>query len=191
VRLLLLGGSFNPVHVGHLILAEELRSEFGYDLVLLVPSFRPPHKELALEPGPEHRLAMLRLAAAGDEGLAIDDCELRRGGLSYTIDTLRDISSRYPLEGKPGLVVGDDLLGGFGSWHRPLDIAQAADIVCAHRGSSEELPLAYPHRYAHNSLVQVSSSMVRDRIASGRPFRRLLDPSVYDYIRERKLYGLR
>jgi nicotinate-nucleotide adenylyltransferase len=190
VRLLFLGGSFNPVHIGHLIMAEELCVEFGYDLVLLVPSFRPPHKDIVNEPGPVHRLAMLRLAAAGDPGLAVDDCELRRGGLSYTIDTLAEIAGRYPIEGKPGLVVGDDLIPGFGAWHRPAEIAEAADLVCAHRGSVEELPLAYPHRYAHNSLVQISSSMVRERISEGRTFRRLLDPSVYEYIREHGLYGL-
>lgn len=190
MRLLLLGGSFNPVHVGHLIMAEELGAEFGYDLVLLVPSFRPPHKDLAGEPGPEHRLAMLRLAVQGDASLAVDDCELRRGGLSYTVDTLAEIAGRYAIEGKPGLVVGDDLIPGFGTWHRPDDVAREADLVCAHRGSAEELPLAYPHVYAHNSLVQVSSSMVRERISEGRPFRRLLDPAVFEYIREHGLYGL-
>jgi nicotinate-nucleotide adenylyltransferase len=133
---------------------------------------------------------MLRLAAAGDAGLSVDDCELRRGGLSYTIDTLAEIGARYAIEGKPGLVVGDDLIPGFGTWHRPSDIAGAADLVCAHRGSVQELPLAYPHRYAHNILVQISSSMVRERIFEGRPFRHLLDLSVYDYIREHGLYGL-
>jgi nicotinate-nucleotide adenylyltransferase len=191
VRLLLLGGSFNPVHLGHLVMAEELRSEFGYDLVLLVPSYKPPHKDIDREPGPEHRLAMLRLAVGGDPTMAVDDCELRRGGTSYTIDTLADISSRYEIEGKPGLVIGDDLIPGFPSWHRPEAIAATADLVCAHRGSDEELPLGYPHLYARNSLIRVSSSMVRERIAAGKPFRRLLEPSVYDYIVERGLYGLR
>lgn len=191
MKLLVLGGSFNPVHVGHLIMAEELGDELGYELVLLVPTYRPPHKDLASEPGPEHRLAMLRLAAAGAPGLAVDDCEIRRGGLSYTIDTLGEIASRYAIEGKPGLVIGDDLIPGFPSWHRPAEIAAASDLVCAHRLSEAELPLEYPHRYAHNSLVKISSSLVRERIASGRSFRRLVDPAVYDYIRERKLYGLR
>ena len=113
MRLLVLGGSFNPVHIGHLIIADELRAEFGYDLVVLVPSLRPPHKELEEEPGPERRLAMLSLAVGEDPGIAVDDCELRRGGTSYTIDTLSDISSRYAIEGKPGLIVGDDLVRGF------------------------------------------------------------------------------
>jgi cytidyltransferase-like protein len=71
-----LGGSFNPVHIGHLAMADELRAEFGYDLVVLVPSFRPPHKELAEEPGADRRLAMLRLAVGEDPGIAVDDCEI-------------------------------------------------------------------------------------------------------------------
>jgi nicotinate-nucleotide adenylyltransferase len=191
VRLMVFGGSFNPVHIGHLVLAEELRAEFDYDLVLLVPSRNPPHKELKEDPGAEHRLTMLRIALKGDPGLATDDCELKRDGPSYTIDTLADIGSRFPIEGKPGLVLGDDLVPGFASWRNPTAIAEAADIVCAHRSSVEELPLNFPHRYAHNSIIGVSSSMVRERIASGSPFRRLLDPGVYQYIVERGLYGLR
>jgi nicotinate-nucleotide adenylyltransferase len=191
VRLLLLGGSFNPVHVGHLIVAEELRAEFGYDLVLLLPSCKPPHKDIDREPGPEQRLAMLELAVRGDPTMAVDGCEIERGGTSYTIDTLRDIASRYVIDGKPGLVVGDDLMPGFDAWHSPEAIAREADIICAHRGTDEELPLGFPHRYAHNSLVRVSSSMVRERIAAGLPFRRLLEPSVYAYILEHGFYGLR
>jgi nicotinate-nucleotide adenylyltransferase len=190
LRILVVGGSFNPVHVGHLLMVEELRSEFGYDLALLVPSFRPPHKNIAEEPGAEMRLEMLRLAIEDDESLAVDDCEIVRGGTSYTIDTLADIRSRYSMEGKPGLLIGDDLIPGFPSWRMPGELAAAADIVCAHRSSAEELPLDFPHRYSHNSLVQVSSSMVRSRIAAGRPFRRLLAPAVYRYIVENGLYGL-
>ena len=191
MRLLVLGGSFNPVHVGHLILAEELRSEFGYGLALLVPSLKPPHKGLAEDPGADRRLEMLRLALGEDPSLAIDDCEIRRGGTSYTIDTLRDICERYPIEGKPGLVIGDDLIPGFPGWRLPAELAAAADILCAHRCSAEELPLPFPHRYAHNSLVQVSSSAIRDRIATGEPFRRFLAPSVFNYIVENRLYGFR
>jgi nicotinate-nucleotide adenylyltransferase len=191
LRLLVLGGSFNPVHIGHLVVAEELRWEFGYDLALFVPSLRPPHKSLAEEPGGARRLEMLRLAVEHDGGFAVDGCEIERGGISYTIDTLQDLSSRYPLEGKPGLVIGDDLIPGFPAWRMPGELAEAADIICAHRSSAEELPLAFPHRYAHNSLIQISSSMVRERIAAGEPFRRLLPPAVFRYIAENGLYGLR
>jgi nicotinate-nucleotide adenylyltransferase len=191
LKALVLGGSFNPVHVGHLLMAEELRSEFGYDLVLLIPSFRPPHKSLTEDPGAGHRLEMLRLAIEDDETLAVDDCEIERGGISYTIDTLAELRSRHSIEGKPGLILGDDLLPRFSEWRKPAELASAADIICAHRSASDELPMPFPHRYARNSIVQVSSSMIRERIAAGMPFRRLLAPAVYRYIVQNGLYGLR
>ncbi len=191
MRLLVLGGSFNPVHIGHLIMLEEARAEFSYDLALLVPSLRPPHKEVSDEPGVENRIAMLRLAIGEDDSIGLDLCEIERGGTSYTIDTLKDLSSRYPIDGKIGLLIGDDLVPGFPSWRRPQELAEQADIVCAHRWSVGELPFPFPHRYAHNSAIQVSSSQVRERIAAGRPFRRLVDSAVYRYIIENGLYGSR
>lgn len=191
MRIVLLGGSFNPVHVGHLIMAEEVRSQLGYDLALLIPCFRPPHKEMSGDPGPERRLEMLSLAVAGDPSFAVDDCEIRRGGLSYTIDTLRDVISRYAPEGKPALILGDDLAAGFPSWRDPEGILAAADIVRARRPGGPSPSFPYPHLRADNSLVDVSSSMVRERIASGRAFRRLLDPGVYEYIVRNGLYGAR
>jgi nicotinate-nucleotide adenylyltransferase len=191
MKIVLLGGSFNPVHVGHLIMAEEVRSQLGYDLALLIPCFRPPHKEMAGDPGPRLRLEMLRLAVAGDPSFAVDDCEVRRGGLSYTIDTLRDVISRYEPEGRPGLILGDDLAAGFPSWRDPELILAAADIVRARRPGGPPPSFPYPHLRAENSLVEVSSSMVRERIASGRAFRRLLDRGVYEYIVRNGLYGAR
>lgn len=191
MRILVLGGSFNPVHVGHLIMAEEARDEFGYDLALLVPSLRPPHKSVSEEPGADRRVEMLRLAVGDDASLAVDACEIERGGTSYTIDTLEDLRSRYPIEGRLGLLIGDDLVPGFPSWRKPEELEAAADLICAHRWSVDELPLPFRHRYAHNSLVRISSSMVRERIAAGKPFRRLLHPEVFGYIVENGLYGLR
>ncbi len=191
MRLLVLGGSFNPVHIGHLVMVEEVRVEFGYDLAILVPSLRPPHKRLAEEPGAELRMEMLTLALDGDKTLAVDGCEIARGGVSYTIDTLRDVASRYRIEGKPGLILGDDLIPGFPTWRQPEELAGAADLICAHRSHKEELPLPFPHRYAHNSLIEVSSSQVRERISSGGAWRRLVPQPVYRFIVERGLYGLR
>ena len=190
MRILVLGGSFNPVHIGHLAMAEELRSEFGYDLTLFIPSLKPPHKSFVEDPGPERRLEMLRLAIGEDESMAVDECEIERGGTSYTIDTLAQLHERYDIEGKPGLVLGDDLIPGFPSWLRPAELASKADIICAHRSTSEDLELPFPHRYAHNSLVQVSSTMIRERVARGGPFRRLLHPDVFRFIVEKGLYGL-
>jgi nicotinate-nucleotide adenylyltransferase len=190
VRILVVGGSFNPVHIGHLAMAEELMTEFGYERALFVPSCRPPHKRVDEDPGAHHRLAMLRLAIGEDDSMVIDACEIERGGISYTMDTLAELSGRYTIDGKLGLAVGDDLIPGFPSWKRAGEIASGADLICAHRSSAAELEFPFPHRYAHNSLVQVSSSMIRERAAAGKSFRRFLAPEVYGYIVENRLYGL-
>lgn len=191
MRLLLLGGSFNPVHWGHLVLAEELREEFSYDLVLLVPAARPPHKELPSGgASPEERLEMLALAVAGNPGLAVDDCELKRPGASYTIDTIRGLPSRYPLEGRPGLALGDDLAPGFKDWREPEALAREAEIIVARRGGGP-FDLPYEHRRASNRLIPLSSSELRERAAKGRSLRYLLPEAVRDYVYAKGLYGAR
>lgn len=192
MRLLLFGGTFNPVHWGHLLLAEELREEFSYDVVLFVPSARPPHKEVFPEPGADERLAMLRLALAGNPAFGVDDCELLRAGPSYSIDTLRGLAGRYSIEGKPGLVIGDDLVAGFSRWREPRAIAEESELILARRGGVEgEASFPYPHRRAQNRLIPLSSSEIRQRIATGRSLRYLLPDAVIEYILDRKLYGLR
>lgn len=190
MRILLFGGTFNPVHWGHLVLAEELREEFGYDLVLFVPSARPPHKEVASDPGPEARLAMLSLALADNPRFAVDDCELSRPGLSYTIDTLRHVAKRRDLEGRPGLVLGDDLVPGFPSWHEPGAIAAESDIIVARRDPAGGAwpQLGFPHRRASNRLIPLSSSEVRARVALGRSIRYLVPEAVRLYIEKGGFY---
>jgi nicotinate-nucleotide adenylyltransferase len=191
MKIIVFGGSFNPVHLGHVAMAAEAALEFDYDTILLVPAWRAPHKPSPDEPGPEHRLAMLRIAASGDPRVVVDECEILRGGISYTINTIRDLGSRYPLEGKPGLLIGDDLLGDFSSWREPRALADLADLVCCHRSSVSALPFDYPHRYTSNPLFQVSSSVIRARAVAGLPFRHLVHPGVYAYIAEKGLYGYR
>jgi nicotinate-nucleotide adenylyltransferase len=191
LKFLILGGSFNPVHLGHLVMAQEARIQFGYDFVAFVPSLRPPHKNLASDPGWEQRLAMLELALRGDPAARVDDCEIRRGGTSYSIDTIRHFAGMAGIEGKPGLLLGDDLVPGFPSWRDPDSLAAEADIVCAHRSSALRLAFPFPHRYADNPLVAVSSSLVRSRIEAGLPFRYLVPDVVHDYIVAKGLYGAR
>ncbi len=190
MKVLILGGSFNPIHLGHLIMAQELRLQFGYDRVLMVPSLRPPHKELTVDPGSQHRLAMLALAIAGDPFAEIDDCEIRRGGTSFTIDTVREIAQREGVEGKPGLVLGDDLVPGFPMWREPGVLASEAELICAHRSTAERLSFGFPHRYGDNPLIPISSSLVRERARSGLPFRYLVPAAVHGYIIENRLYGI-
>ena len=118
MRLAILGGTFNPVHIGHLFLAEEVQALLGYDRILFVPANIPVHKTMPVEVGARHRLRMLHaLAVAGCPGL-VEDCELERGGNSYTIDTLSYVLERFRPEGRPGLIIGEDLVEGFPAWRQ-------------------------------------------------------------------------
>ena len=174
MNFLILGGAFNPVHIGHLILAEELAIEFGYDRVLLIPSFQPPHKTLKDDPGPDARLAMLRLAISPDPRFEIETCELERGGVSYTVDTLDYLRSAYSMSGRPGLVIGDDLAPGFHTWRDPEGIVGKAELIIARRSGLRPETFDYPCRYASNLLIPVSSTLVRQRVSVGGAWRHLV-----------------
>lgn len=193
---LILGGSFNPVHVGHLIMAEELAAEFSCGRVVLVPARVPPHKSLDDDPGPALRVAMLRAAVAGDSLFEIDECELTRDGPSYTVDTLLHLRERYPGE-EALLAIGDDLAAGFASWREPERIVELAGLVIARRPAAGAEPGAerasdgfpYPHRQAYNSPIPISSSMVRDRIRGRGAWRRLVPEGAARIIADGRLYG--
>lgn len=190
MRFLILGGTFNPIHVGHLILAEELAVEFGYERVLLIPSYQPPHKTLTNDPGPDARLTMIKLAASSDSLFIVEPCELVRGGVSYTTDTLDYLFDSYAMAGKPGLVIGDDLASGFPSWRDPAGIVARADLILARRSGCLPGDFAYPCRFASNLLIPVSSTLVRQRVAAGGAWRHLVPDGVASYIGDQRLYGL-
>jgi nicotinate-nucleotide adenylyltransferase len=132
---------------------------------------------------------MLTAAVAADPRLTVDDCELRREGVSFTIDTILDIEKRYVPEGKLGLILGDDLLRDFPKWRKADDIVSRADLIVAHRGSAEEIPFPYPHRRLDNKILAISSGLVRDRIRAGTNWRSLSPPGTAALIEDRGLYG--
>lgn len=189
MKALILGGTFNPVHHGHLFLAEDARRTLGFDTVILVPACIPVHKDPAPVADPAHRLAMLHLAAGGREGFLVDECELRRGGPSYSIDTVRDLVPRHRIEGRPGFLLGDDLVAGFGSWKEAARLAEEARLILARRGVGPVTEFAFPHESFANTLLTVSSSEIRRRAAQGRTIRFLLPDPVADYIERHRLYG--
>ncbi len=192
MRLAILGGTFNPVHVGHLFLAEEVRALLGYDRILFVPANIPVHKTMPVEVGARHRLRMLRLAVAGCPGFLVEDCELERGGNSYTIDTLSLVLERFRPEGRPGLIIGEDLVEGFPSWRQAARLAELAELIVARRGPGPAADPAWPFpacvRRIENLLLPVSSSDIRRRLAAGRPARHLVPERVLRYIRRHRLY---
>jgi nicotinate-nucleotide adenylyltransferase len=168
VKLAVLGGSFNPLHLAHLHLADLALTAFGFDRILLVPANISPFKRVS-DTSAADRLDMILASIAADPRLGVDDLELRRGGVSYTIDTLKEIIRRYKPEGKPALILGDDLAADFPKWKGAEKIPQIADIIVARRMTGKEEPVfPYPHRTLNNEVMDLSSAMIRERIAQGR-----------------------
>lgn len=191
MKLAVLGGSFNPLHIGHLFLADEVCRRLKCTKVLLIPAHIPPHKSLAAGATAEYRLAMLRAATADNDFFEVDDREIRRGGVSFSYDTVQALQAEYGsvLSSPIALIIGDDLAADFGSWHNAEALSRLADIVVCHRDSADTVPFLYSHQSMNNALLPVSSSDIRSRIAAGKSWRYLVPPAVYEYITRNKLYG--
>lgn len=184
-----LGGSFDPVHNGHISLAEEVR-KLGYGQIIFIPAYQPPHKDSAPHPG-GHRLAMLSLALNNHSWAVVWDGEIRRKGISYSIDTIRELKKSGMINPKPGLIIGDDLADGFSKWKDAAALAQESRIILARRTSGP--PAHFPYRCVRleNKLWPFSSTQIRQIIAEGGSTEGLLAPSVAAYIRRHGLYGFR
>jgi nicotinate-nucleotide adenylyltransferase len=194
----ILGGTFNPPHIGHLVCAQEARAQLALDRVVLMPVHTPPHKEALDDPGPEVRLALCRAAAAGDEELEVSTLELDRGGPSYTVDTLRALHGSR--EGDDlTFIVGGDMASSLPSWREPEVVLELARMAVAEREEHRRHEIAErvgalrgaPERIVFFAMprLDISSSDVRARIAGGRPIRWLVPGAVADEIERRGLYG--
>ena len=195
MRLAVLGGSYNPIHIGHLMLADAVALRYGYDAVAFVPAFLSPFKGGHSGCTAEDRLAMVKLAIADNPAFYCEPCEIRRQGVSYTIDTLKFLKKKFPqCEGKIGLIIGDDLLEGFAGWREAERIPDYADIIVGNRiidrYSTEQADTAgkIPHLRVDNALLPVSSSGIRAAIQEKKSWRYLVPSAVYSYIKEHKLY---
>lgn len=134
MKLAVLGGSYNPIHIGHLMLADTVCRSCGYDTIAFVPAFLSPFKRGHAGCTVEDRIAMVERAVADNPAFYCEPCEVTRQGVSYTIDTLRFLTQKYPQrDGKIGLIIGDDLLGGLDTWHEAVSLADYADIIVGNR----------------------------------------------------------
>jgi len=194
----ILGGTFNPPHIGHLVCAQEARSQLQLDRVVLMPVHTPPHKAALDDPGPEARLALCQAAIAGDEELEISALEIERGGSSYTVDTLRALHGSR--EGDDlTFIVGGDMASSLPSWREPEALLELARVAVAEREEHRRQEIAErlgALRGADERIVfftmprlDISSSDIRRRIAEGRPIRWLVPAEVCDEIERRGLYG--
>jgi nicotinate-nucleotide adenylyltransferase len=194
LRLGILGGAFNPPHIGHLVCAQEAFVQLELDRVLFVPFGDPPHRELEQDPGPEARVEMCERAIAGDERFELSRVEVDRDGPSYTVDTLRELSGSDELV----LILGGDQAANLRRWHEPEEVLALATVAAVERtGFSRNgiavtvsgLRGAQRMRYFEMPRIEVSSSLIRRRAAAGQPIRYLVTEPVADYIAEHGLYG--
>jgi nicotinate-nucleotide adenylyltransferase len=187
VRIGILGGSFDPVHFGHLIVAQEAAARLALDRVRLVVAGRQPFKREGHAAPAEDRLAMLCLAVAGDPCLIADDREIRRPGPSYTIDTLRELRREQP-GGALCLLIGADAAGDFPQWHEAETIPSLATVVVLTRPGTTVPDHPLIAQTLEVPAIDISATLVRARCRRGESIRYLVPDAVARYIAERRLY---
>jgi len=191
-RLGLFGGTFNPIHVGHLRLAEDVREEFDLDRIVFIPADTPPHKTVNYDPGPAHRLNMVKYAIEENLHFSWDDVELRRGGVSYTVDTVRYVYDHYRFQHKPFFIIGSDLVNELMSWKDAGDLIKMVNFIVLLRDNMKagDFNLEGSSRFLlfDRRTIDVTSSEIRERIAGGRSIRYLVPKKVETYIEKHRLY---
>jgi nicotinate-nucleotide adenylyltransferase len=196
-RVGLFGGTFDPPHVGHLILASEAKSQLHLTRVLWTVTPDPPHKQDQTITALEHRLAMVKLAIEDDPSFELSEVELNRPGPHYTVDTVKLLAQQNPeMEIVP--IIGGDSLNDLPTWHQPKELLYAAHWVGVMRRPGEEanlqeleheLPgITSKIHYVDAPLLEIASREIRSRAATGKPFRYYLPDPVYEYIEQHHLY---
>jgi nicotinate-nucleotide adenylyltransferase len=188
----MLGGTFNPPHIGHLVCAQEAHAQLRLDRVVLMPAGQPPHKQVAEDPGAAARAELCTLAIGGDERFGVSRLELDRPGRSYTVDTLKLLRDEHPQDDLT-FIVGGDMARSLPTWREPEAVLELATLAVAERAGSEREEIRGELRALGASSVErvrffdmpridVSSSLVRERVATGRPIRYLVPDGVAEAI---------
>ena len=184
------GGTFDPIHNGHLITAQSVREIRDLDKIIFIPSFVSPHKADINSSKPEHRLEMIKLVTESINFFDYDDYEITMGGISYTVDTLREFKNRYDeLE----FIIGYDNIFKFHTWKDPDEIMELAKILVLKRKSSH--PFTSEDKYVKSAIfvqtrgIEISATDLRQRVKSGKPIHFLVPEKVKEYIYDFNLYG--
>jgi nicotinate-nucleotide adenylyltransferase len=197
LRVGILGGAFNPPHIGHLVCAQEAVLQLELERLLFVPTGQAPHREIEQDPGPEARLEMCELAVDDDEGFEVSRAEIEREGPSYTVETLRALHEEGP-DDELFLLLGGDQASALPKWHEPEEVLRLATVAVVPRTgfhreaiavNTASLKGAARVRFFDMPRIDVSSSLVRRRVAEGKPIRYLVPDKVAGYIEENGLYA--
>lgn len=197
MKLGLLGGTFDPVHFGHLLLAEQCREQCGLDAVWFLPAGSPPHKRRDVMPG-RQRFEMLQLAIAGHAAFSVCDRELKREGTTYTVDTLAELHAEQP-DAELFFLIGADSLHDLPSWREPKRILELATIVAVNRGDRPLPELdgirdnlgelsATRIQFATMPGCELSATDIRERVAAAKSIRYMTPRAVEVYIQQHELY---
>lgn len=200
MRIGIFGGSFDPIHLGHLILAERCRENAELDQVWFMPSSLAPHKQDGAHGTDRQRIEMIELAIGGHEAFVLSKIELERGGVSYTVDTLEQIHEKHP-EDELFLLIGDDSLENFASWRNPQRICELATPLVVNRPGSGDVdlsllkPLVSELRFGQIEKwkircpkIEISSTDLRARVRDGKSIRFLTPRGVEKYIETQQVY---
>ncbi len=179
-----MGGTFDPIHHGHLILARDAREALDLHRIIFVPNCRSPHKPGSFAAPPELRAAMLRAAIDGEPGFEIDEVEILRGGTSYTIDTALYLRMLYP-EADLFYLIGEDNLAELHTWRRIDELLLLVQLVVMARGADGP---AHPYITLHQRRIDISATDIRGRIAKGESIRYLVPDKVRAIIENHQLY---
>ncbi|WP_077621439.1 nicotinate-nucleotide adenylyltransferase [Sediminibacillus massiliensis] len=181
----LLGGTFDPPHLGHLLIAEEVYATLGLDEIWFIPSYEPPHKQKSGTRA-EHRVEMVEAAIKDNPNFSINTVEIERRGKSYTIDTVKTLKTRYPAYSFY-FIIGGDMVEYLPKWHRIEELADLVQFVGVKR-EDYQFQTQFPVLEVSIPRVDVSSTMIRERIAGGRSVRYLIPDEVFYVIKEYHLY---
>lgn len=211
MKIAVLGGSFNPIHIGHLALADDVCVSLGYDKVFFVPAFNPPHKEMNEASPPAVRAKMVELACSNDERFMLEMCEIERKGTSYTFDTICFLEKKLHPDGKIGLIMGEDTASFFHLWFKADEISKKCNLIIARRplmkkikgfentmcgkyadesfeNGSDNERFTRGAIFLQNEMLPISSTEIRSRISRNESFKYLVPMSVFEYITNENLY---
>ena len=198
LRVGIYGGAFSPIHVGHVAAAKAFMEQMWLDVLFVIPTGKSPHKEISTGASDADRLEMCRRAFEGVEGVIVSDIEIRREGVSYTVDTLRSLEDD---DRRLFMLCGTDMILTLDTWHEPDEIFRLSYPVYIRRESDESLDerliakvTEYRNKYGKNVVkikapaIEVSSSEIRHKISNGEDISGLVPESVAEYIKEKGLY---
>lgn len=195
----IMGGTFNPIHNGHLLIGKYARDQFGLDVVIYIPNGRPAYKSIDKDISPKNRFDMVELAVVGKENFIASDLEIRRSGITYTIDTIKTLQKLY-VDTDFFFIIGEDSLFSLEGWKSSIELFQICSfLVFKRKDSSEEkikakirfLEEKYGARiyYIKSPVINISSTEIRKKVLMGRNIEDLVPVAVEKYIYDNSLYG--